>query len=224
MKGPKYIIIQGVLILGIIVVSVLIYRSIMRPQKFNNIYEARKAEVVVKLKDIRSLQAYYKTEKGSYAQSFEQLRDFWNNGTMTVVVKEGNVPDTLTEAEALKMGIIKRDTVIVNAKTEMLKTLPDLDIDKFDIIPFSDGERFHIAADTIKRSNIPVCVYEVRAEKKQYLKNLDNDPRVKNAFMGTLLYSGLQEEFLGPNFDFKDNIKDIILGSLTEPSTDGNWE
>ena len=42
--------------------------------------------------------------------------------------------------------------------------------------------------------------------------------------MGTLLYSGLQEQFLGPNFDFKENVKDIVLGSLTEPSTDGNWE
>ncbi|MBO4580741.1 MAG: hypothetical protein J5701_00445 [Bacteroidales bacterium] len=224
MKNTKNIIVQLCLIVAIVVLILLIYRSVMRPQKFNVIYEGRKAEVVTKLKDIRVLQQFYKAEKGSYAKNFDQLRDFWNNGTMTVVVKEGNVPDTLTEAQALKMGIIKRDTVLVKAKDEMLKSLPNFDIEKFDLIPFSGGERFIMDADTITRANIPVYVYEVRANKSQYLKNMDNDPRVKNAFLGSILYSGLQEQFLGPNFDYKENIKDIILGSLTEPSTDGNWE
>lgn len=224
MKNTKNIIIQACLIVAIVVLVLLIYRSVMRPQKFNVIYEGRKSEVVAKLKDIRVLQQFYKAEKGSYAKNFDQLRDFWNNGTMTVVVKEGNVPDSLTEAQALKMGIIKRDTVLVKAKDEMIKSLPDFDIEKFDVIPFSGGERFIMDADTITRANISVYVYEVRANKSQYLKNMDNDPRVKNAFMGTLLYSGLQEQFLGPNFDFKENVKDIVLGSLTEPSTDGNWE
>ena len=224
MKNPKYAIIQVVLILGIIFLSLMIFRSLMRPEKFKNVYESRRAEVVVKLKDIRALQAFYKAEKGSYANSFDQLRDFWNNGKMTIVVKEGNVPDTLTEAEALKLKIVRRDTVIVEAKMEMLKSLPNLDIDKFDIIPYSKGERFQIAADTIIKGNIPVYVYEVVARKDQYLKNLDDDPHVKDVFLGSILYSGLQEQFLGPDFNYRESVIDIILGSMNEPSTDGNWE
>ena len=224
MKSPKYVILQVCLILGIIFLALMIFRSISRPEKFNDIYTARKAEVVVKLRDIRTLQAFYKSEKGSYAKSFDQLRDFWNNGKMTVVVKEGHVPDTLTEAQALKIGIIRRDTMTVKAKDEMLKSLPNFDIDRFDIVPYSKGERFSLEADTIVRANIPVYVYQVIAQKKQYLKNLDEDPRVKSVFLGSFLYSGLQEQFLGANFDYRDNVKDVILGSLTEPSTDGNWE
>jgi len=223
MKSPKYIILQVCLILGSIFLAVMIFRSIMRPEKFKTIYEDRKAEVVLKLKDIRTLQAFYKAEKGSYANSFAQLRDFWENGKMTIVVKEGNVPDTLTESEALKLKIIRRDTVIVSAKEEMMRSLPNLDIDRFDIVPYSKGERFTIAADTKMRANIPVYVYQVIALKKQYLKDLDNDTRIKGAW-GALLYSGLQEQFLGPNYDYRDNVKDVILGSLDEPSTDGNWE
>jgi hypothetical protein len=198
----------------------------MRPQKFKNIYEARKAEVVLKLKNIRAMQNVYKSEKGSYANTFEQLRDFWNNGKKTIVVKEGNVPDTLTEAEALKLKIIRRDTMVVNAKEEILKEIRNVDslqvfdIDKFDIIPYSQGERFQIAADTIVRANISVYVYEVIARKKYYLKDLDNDPRVKNVFLGSILYKGLEENMKNK----EDDITDIILGSLTEPSTDGNWE
>ncbi len=224
MKSPKYVILQVCLVLVIIFLSVMIFRSIMRPEKFKTIYEARKAEVVVKLKDIRTIQGFYKAEKGSYANTFDQLRDFWSNGKMTIVVKEGNVPDTLTEAEALKRNIIRRDTVIVNAKDEMVKSLPNFDINRFDIIPYSKGEHFEMKADTIVRANIPVFVYEVIAYKKQYLKDLDDDPRIKDVFLGSFLYSGLQEQFLGPNYDYRENVTDLILGSLTEPSTDGNWE
>jgi len=230
MRRPRYVILQVCLILASIFLAMMIYRSIMRPQKFNVIYEGRKSEVVLKLKDIRTLQAFYKAEKGSYAGSFDQLRDFWENGKMTIVIKEGTVPDTLingvamTEAQALKMKIIRRDTVIVNAKEEMMRSLPNLDIDRFDIVPYSKGERFSIAADTIVRSNIPpVYVYQVVAYKEQFLKDLDHDPRIKGIW-GHLLYNGLKEQFLGPNYNFKDNVKDVILGSLTEPSTDGNWE
>jgi hypothetical protein len=223
MRNPKYVILQICLVLVIIFLSLMVYRSIARPQKFKAIHDARKAEVVLKLKDVRTLQGFYKHEKGAYANDFEQLRDFWNNGKMTIVVKEGTVPDTLTEAEALKLKIVRRDTVIVNAKEEMMRSLPNLDINRFDIIPYSKGERFSIAADTVTRANISVFVYQVVAKRQQYLKDLDHDPRIKGV-LGAFFYRGLQKEFLGPNFDFKDNVKDIILGSLTEPSTDGNWE
>ena len=238
MKNSKYLVIQICLILVIIFLAFMIFRSLMRPEKFKNIYDGRKADVVLKLEDIRILQTTYKAEKGSYASTFNQLRDFWNNGRITIVVKEGTVPDTLTEEQALKLNIIRRDTVRVDAKEEILKeigklrqsekykskTLPDFDIDKFDIIPYSKGERFHMEADTVVRANIPVYVFEVIARKSQYLKDLDSDPRVKDVFLGKLLYSGLQGQYLGPNFDYRDNVIDLVLGSLTEPSTDGNWE
>ncbi len=216
----------------------MIFRSLMRPERFKNIYEARKADIVLKLEDIRILQNAYKAEKGSYASNFGQLRDFWNNGKITIVVKEGTVPDTLTEAEALKLKIISRDTIRVEAKEELLreieklrksekykaKAVPVFDISRFDIIPYSKGEQFQIAADTVLRANIPVYVFEVVARRDQYMKDLDDDPRVKDAFLGRFLYSGLQEQYLGANFDYRDNVIDLVLGSLTEPSTDGNWE
>ncbi|MDR1180625.1 MAG: hypothetical protein LBL13_01405 [Bacteroidales bacterium] len=230
MKSTKHVILQVCLILVIIFLSLMIFRVIMRPEKFKNIQEIRKAEVVIKLKNIRAFQNVYKSEKGSYANTFEQLRDFWYNGKKTIVVKEGNVPDTLTEAEALKLKIIRRDTMIVDAREEIIKEIRNIDslqvfdINRFDIVPYSQGERFQMSADTIVRANIPVYVYEVIAYKRQYLKGLDDDPRVKNVFLGSVLYNGLREQFLGPNYDYRDNVTDIILGSLTEPSTDGNWE
>jgi len=224
MKSTKYIVIQICLILGILLLSLLIYRSLARPEKFNNIYEARKKEVVTKLESIRTLQGFYKVEKGSYAQNFDALKDFYNNGKMTVVVKEGSVPDTLTEVEAIKLKIVRRDTVLVEAKDEIGRALPAIDINKINIIPYSKGESFEMKADTIRKGSILVHVYQVIAYKRQYLKDLDHDPRVTEVFMGNLMFGGMQKQFLGPNFDFKDNVKDLVLGSLLEASTDGNWQ
>jgi hypothetical protein len=79
-------------------------------------------------------------------------------------------------------------------------------------------------ADTVRKGSILIHVYQVTAYKRQYLKDLDNDPRIREAFLGNFLFSGMQEQFLGPKFDFRDNIKDLILGSLYEASTDGNWQ
>ena len=224
MKNSKNNLIHAGLILVILVLIVCIYRSLSRPQKFNQVYEARKTEVIQKLTDIRTLQTFYKNEKGSYAGSFDQLRDFWENGKMHVVIKEGNVPDSMTEAQAIKLKLVSRDTVVLDAKDEMVKTLPNLDINTFDIVPYSKNEQFIIAADTLKAGNVPVQVYEVKALRSQYLNDLDNDPRVRHAFLGKLLYKNMQKQFLGPDFNYKDNVIDLILGSLTEASTNGNWQ
>ena len=201
----------------------MIFRSLMRPEKFKSICEARKSEVVAKLKDIRALQSFYKTENGSYANNFQQLRDFFNNGKITIVIKEGTTPDTLTETQALALNLIRRDTIILNAQDEIKKSLPDFDVHTFDIIPYSKGEQFQMTADTLW-SETSVYVYEVIARKDQYLKDLDNDPSIKNIFLGKLLYNGLKEQFFGSDFQYKNNVTDIILGSLVEPSTKGNWE
>jgi hypothetical protein len=196
----------------------------VRPEKFNNIYEARKRDVVTKLEQIRTLQAFYKAEKGYYAQDFDSLKVFYNDGKVTVVIKEGSVPDTLSETEAVRLKIVRRDTVLVEAKDEISKALPDMDISRINLIPYSKGESFEMEAGTTTKGSIVVHVYEVRAYRHQYLKDLDNDPRVKQAFLGSFLFSGMQKQFLGPRFDFKDNVKDLILGSMKEASTDGNWQ
>ncbi|MBO7465449.1 MAG: hypothetical protein J6T56_06335 [Bacteroidales bacterium] len=224
MKNKKFNLIQAGLILVILILVVAIYRSLSRPEKFNQVYEARKAEVIQKLTDIRTLQTFYKNEKGSYAGSFEQLKDFWENGKMHVVIKEGNVPDSMTEAQAIKLKLVSRDTVVLEAKEELKKSLPDLDINTFHIVPYSGNEPFQIAADTLRTGNVPVQVFEVKALRSQYMKNLDNDPRVKKAFLGKLLYGNMQKQFLGPDYNYKDNVIDLVLGSLTEASTNGNWQ
>ena len=72
--------IQTVMIIGIIVLTVFIFRSIMRPEKFKMMASDRRDVVVEKLKDIRTAQIAFKNVYGKYANDFDTLIDFLKNG------------------------------------------------------------------------------------------------------------------------------------------------
>lgn len=210
--------IQTILVLGILVLVVFIFRSIMRPEKFRTMAEERKEVVIEKLKDIRTAQIAYKNVKGSYAQNFDLLIDFLENGKMPIVAKIGIVPDTLTEAQALKAGIVKRDTVLVDALTEVFKDKPNVDIKNLSIIPFSNNEKFFMDADTIERGGIKVPVFMAAASKISYLGGIEEDPKLQG-LINRILYKGIEKQFIK-----QEKYKDMIVGSLDDPSTNGNWE
>jgi hypothetical protein len=210
--------IQTILVLGILVLVVFIFRSIMRPEKFRTMAEERREVVVEKLKDIRTAQIGYKNVKGSYAQNFDLLIDFLENGKMPIVAKIGVVPDTLTEAQALKAGIIKRDTVLVDAFKEIFKDKPNLNVKKLSFIPYSNNEKFIMDADTIERGGIKVPVFIAIAPKMSYLGGIEEDPKLKG-FINSILYTGIEKQFIK-----QEKYKDMIVGSLDDPSTNGNWE
>ena len=104
MKTSK--ILQIALAVVIVVLIVLLYNSIMKPVRFDNEYILRRDAVVVKLKEIRNLQETYKMTYGRYAGDIDSLVLGLKEGKLPVVKKYGNVPDEMTEAEALKKGII----------------------------------------------------------------------------------------------------------------------
>ena len=75
-------------------------------------------------------------------------------------------------------------------------------------IPFSNGEVFEIEAGEIDRSGIKVSVYEIRAPFDTYLRGLDRQLVINltKAKEDIERYPGMK------------------VGSMSEPSTDGNWE
>ncbi len=208
--------IQAVMIIGIVVLTVFIFRSIMRPEKFKMMASDRRDVVVEKLKDIRTAQIAFKNVYGKYANDFDTLIDFLKNGKVPIVAKIGVAPDSLTEAQAIKAGLVKRDTVLVDAFGEVFKDKPNLDIDDIQYIPYSNKRKFEIHSDIINRGNIKVPVFTVIAPKEAYLSGIDDELK---GFVNKILYSDLEKQFMK-----QDKYKDLILGSLDDPTTDGNWE
>lgn len=217
----KSVIIHVVAIVVIVVLAFGVFRSIMRPQKFKQLSEDRRAYVIEQMKDIRSAQLAYRQAKSEYAADFETLKDFLLNGKLPRVIKEGSVPDTLTEQQALKMGIIKRDTVYDPAFRSVFPDREDFDVNTMDIIKFSNGEKIVMQAGKVTKSNVEVPVFKATAAHEAFLGSMDES--IDNAtgfkkFINNCLYSGLYKQFNN------DEIKDVEVGSMDDPSTDGNWE
>lgn len=179
-----------------IILSYFIYTGIQNKIIFQKKAEQRRLVVQERLMDVVKAQKEFKSERGRYAANFSELTDFLHNDSLTIIKAIGNVPDTLTEAEAVELGIVVRDTSLVPANTIFPDDYP---IDSLKIIPFSDGNEFKMKAGVIEKNKVNVNVFEASAK----LEDVYNGLKTKNE-----------------NVDLSDLLK---VGSMTEPITTGNW-
>ncbi len=200
---------QIVLVVVALLLAYFLYESIMGPVRFNEEVSKRETAIIEKLKDIRTMQQAYKNVNGKYSGGFDTLIDFFKNGKLPIIKKIGNVPDTLTEEQALKMKIVSRDTVYVNPYDEIFQGKKNKDfLEKIKIIPYTNNKEFTIKAAIISKSSINVPVFEVTALYDYYLEGLDKQ-----------LVRNLKTKAMDAN-----KFEGLKVGSLEEPSTDGNWE
>jgi hypothetical protein len=205
----KKLLIQLVLVIIVIFLGYEVYDSIMEPVRYKKAWTDREKIIIDKLNSIKELQIEYKKINGKYTGSFDTLIDFYENGQMPLVMKNGTVPDTLSEEQALEMGIISRDTTLIAIKDTLLKNVENFNIENIAIVPFTHGKvKFEMEASTVDRANFKVPVFEVKCYKKDYLAEIKEQDLLQNDL------NIMKED---------DKFPGLILGSLTEPSTDGNW-
>ena len=172
------------------------YRSIQAPIEFNQLKKKRYAKVVQNLETIRDWQLAHKSVYRGYAPNFDSLFNFVNTDSFPVIRANGFVPDTLTEQQAVDLGIVSRDTMLVSVRDSLYKM--DGDINDIRIIPFSKNQEFAMESGVIEKGQVKVPVFEVFAQ---------------NAY----IFDGIVPEYYDP----KDGLR---VGSMTDPSTSGNWE
>ncbi|MCF8257828.1 MAG: hypothetical protein K9J06_09750 [Flavobacteriales bacterium] len=172
------------------------YQSIDEPIKFNVEKNRRYTKVIEHIKVIRDWQLAYKSVYKVYAPNFDSLLQFVNTGEFPVIKALGTVPDTLTENEAVKLGIVERDTILVPARDSLFKSGGDINDVRY--IPYSDKVEFQMAAGVIEKGQVQVPVFEVFARNEYIFSDIEP------------LY-----------YKLEDGIK---VGSMTDPSTSGNWE
>lgn len=190
----KKLALQITLSVVILILAYLVYESIMGPVRFNHEKDKRAAVVIERLKDIRNAQLLFKSEFGRYTASFDTLIAFMETGEIPVVKM---VPDP--EDTTFTRSI--RDTVgYIVVKDSLFSGREGINLQDIRVIPFSDGEFIEMNAGTIDRSNVLVNVFEAFVDKYKYLKGLD-EHHIR-----------------------QDYVKDIKVGSMKDPSTDGNWE
>lgn len=197
----KKVLLQLALLIVIVVIGFFVYQSIMEPLEFTR--EKRKREVIVvnKLIDIRNSQVIYRQLVGSYSNNFDSLQMFLADAEIPIVKMIADPEDTtFTKTINDTVGYIKVSDSIFRGKNYTLNQLS--------FIPFSEGEHFEMDADTIKRGGVKVHVFEVKAPYTAYLKGMD-----KQTVINIIAKQEDIERYAG-----------LKLGSLVEPTTDGNWE
>lgn len=198
----KKTLLQIVLIIVAIVLGYYTYDSIMEPVRFNKEKKAREKLVVQYLKDIRSAQFIYKQLNNKYTGSFDTLIHFMDSAEIPVVKM---IPDPNDTTFTLTIN----DTVgYVKVADSLFHNQPKIDYRKINIIPFSNGDTFEMKAGVIKKGGVQVNVFEVKAPYTSILKGMDEQLVIN-------LIASRKEIKKYPG---------LKVGSMEDPSTDGNWE
>lgn len=176
----KKLIIQIVLAVIIVFLGYKCYESIMVPQRFEIIKEQRYDRIIQKLKDIRTAQEAFRKEKGYYASNFDTLIYFVKYDSVKITRSIGSLTDEqidagMTEAEAIKKGLIIRDVIKVGALENIFgKNYP---IDNLRYVPFTNKKyEFKMGAGSITTdAGVQVPVFEARVSNAIIFENVDNE-------------------------------------------------
>ncbi len=194
-------VIQIILFAVIIFLGYSVYESIMEPVRLNKEMKKREKVVVQRMKDLRKAEMIYKQLNGRYLDDWDSLVQFIDTAEIPVVKIVPDPTDT-TYTRTIQ------DTVGYVRVYEDIFKGRNVDLSQFMIIPFSGNDTIELHAGSIERGGVTVQVFEAKAPYESYLK-------------------GMPEQFIVNVKSSKEDIDlypGIKVGSMTEPSTSGNWE
>ena len=202
--------IQSFLWLLIVFFSYKIYSSINSPINFNKVKTERYKKVINRLKEIRTAQIAYKDVNGIYSDNFDSLVSFIENGIFTLVEKRDS--SFLEYNRTYRIDMLKEVIVIDTLGTVSVKDSLFKDNDNYKLmsqIPIEGvDEKFTINSQIINKNNYKVPVFEVKVSKNIIL--YDQDDFLVSQENETISVDGV-------------NGSEIILGSLSDVSVNGNW-
>ena len=197
---------------AVLLLVYMCYRSIMTPIEFNEQKDARENAIKARLIDIRKAQIEYKNVYKTHAGSFNDLVKFLKDDELPFLIKEGVLTDEqlekgMTEKEAVKKGLIRRDTIWVVAKDTLFGK--SYNVDDLANVPGTSVKFSMDTATLTSGSGYTVKVFEAGVKYDDYLGDLDKQlvVNLKDKAEKLEKYPGLR------------------VGSLTEINNNaGNWE
>jgi len=190
----------------------LIYDSINAPIRFGKVKKERYTEVIDRLKDIRDAQIAHRTVTGKFAKDFNGLVQFVDTAKFTLTetrdssymeYDENFRIDMLREVKVIDtLGFVPvKDSLFKNSdRYKQLELLPEG--------AGKEGSKFTMKSDQIDKNGFKIAVFEARMPKEFVLHD-----QPKYLLQQEKEHISV-EEVNGP---------DIIVGSLGEVSTNGNW-
>jgi len=187
----------------------------MGPIEFDEEKKVRDTAIIARLIDIRKAQIEYKNVHKVHAGSFADLEKFLNEYKLPFILKEGVLTDEqlekgMTEQEAVKKGLIVRDTIFVIAKDTLFGK--NYDVAALRYVPAVPGDKLEFSMDTatiISGSGYEIKVFESGVKYIDYLRGMDEQLRYN-------LIDKAEKQGKYPG---------LRVGSLEEVNNNaGNWE
>lgn len=207
----KYMkIIKTVLWVLIVFFGYKVYNSINGPIEFNKVKNERYLKVIDRLKDIRNSQIAYKSVNGFYCDNFDTLVNFVETAQYTLIQKRDS--SFLEYDRTFRIDMLREVIVIDTLGFASVKDSLFGESDRYKFmaeVPIEGvDENFKIKADIIDKNGYKVPVFEVRVSKDIVL--FDQNKDLLKQEKGLMSVDGVN----GP---------DIVLGSLSDVSSNGNW-
>ena len=203
--------IQVVLWIASIFFAYKIYDSINGPIQFNQVKNERYAKVIDRLKDIRKAQIAHKDVKGVFSNNFDSLVKFIDEGVFTLIEKRDSSYmeyDRTYRIDMLREVVVIDTLGTVAVKDSLFKNTNRYKNMAFIPIEGVEDSTFSIAAEVINKNGYKVPVFGVKVAKNIIL--FDQNKDLVKQENETVSVDGV-------------NGSEIILGSLSNVSTNGNW-
>ncbi|HIW64782.1 MAG TPA: hypothetical protein H9879_00900 [Candidatus Alistipes intestinipullorum] len=163
-------IILAVVIIGLVYV---IYVQISTPIQFEQELKVKKAQVIERIKDIRTAERSYKSKYQRFTGSFDSLISFVLNDTLELERKIVDEDDSAAMAQLKKSGKknIEKFKIAVIDTIFAPKKVTREDVENFRYIPGTDKKAQYIleAGIITTESKVVIPVVECRAPYKMFL-------------------------------------------------------
>lgn len=195
----------GVMYVALIIALLYIYKSnnsLQNDIEFERVYLDRENVVKEHILKLRDLQVAHLKEKLNYAENCSQLIRFAKQDSIQIVKFLVNQNDTNAVNNALKNGTALMDTMYIPVAERIYGKGNNINLDSICYVPFSK-DTFILKIGYVERNGKEIKVMLIQTEKRIFVENLDIFPE---------------------NFDNLVAPKPTLtVGSLREPTTEGNW-
>ena len=200
------------LAVAVALLAYMCYRSIMGPIEFKDEKDRRENLIKARLIDIRKAQIEYKNIHKVHAANFDELSKFLKDEKLPFLIKEGVLTDEqlekgMTEKEAVKKGLIRRDTIWVTAVDTLFGK--GYNVDDLRNVPGANVQFTMDTATLTSGSGYTVKVFQCGVQYDDYLGDLDKQ----------LVYN------LKDKAEKMNKYPGLRVGSVEEINNNaGNWE
>ena len=200
------------LAVAVVLLAYMCYRSIMGPIEFKDEKDRRENLIKARLIDIRKAQIEYKNIHKVHSANFDELSKFLKDEKLPFLIKEGVLTDEqlekgMTEKEAVKKGLIRRDTIWVTAVDTLFGK--GYNVDDLRNVPGANVQFTMDTATLTSGSGYTVKVFQCGVQYDDYLGDLDKQ----------LVYN------LKDKAEKMNKYPGLRVGSVEEINNNaGNWE